>query len=257
MDADAKPPVRVIARLDIKGKNLIKGVQLEGLRVLGDPNEFARRYYSKGIDEILYIDTVATVYARSFLSTFLEAAVSDVFIPVTAGGGVKSVDDARVLLRAGADKVALNSEAVRNPRLISDIADVFGEQCVVASIQAKKSALNSWEAVIEGGRVRTGLDVIEWATEVANLGAGEILLTSIDRDGTQKGFDNELVAQVRSAVRVPVIAGGGFGATGDLDPLLKATPSIDAICIGSALHYGSVTVSEIKTSLKKFATSRL
>ena len=249
MTRSSRPQIRVVARLDIKGKNLIKGVQLEGLRVLGDPNEFARRYYIDGIDEILYIDTVASLYGRSYMTEILKNTVSDVFVPITAGGGVKSVDDVRVLLRSGADKVAINSEAVRNPRLISEIADAFGEQCTVVSVQAKKTASNSWEVLIEGGRERTGLDVFEWASEVTRLGAGEILLTSVDKDGTKKGFDNELIAQVRSVVQVPVIASGGFGSTSDLGPLLSSAPEIDAISVGSVLHYELVSVADIKSSL--------
>ena len=244
-----RPPIRVIARLDIKGKNLIKGVQLEGLRVLGDPNEFARRYYVAGIDEILYIDTVASLYGRSYMTEILENTVSDVFVPITAGGGVKSVDDVRVLLRSGADKVAINSEAVRNPQLISEIADAFGEQCTVVSIQAKKTAPNNWEVLIEGGREKTGLDVVEWASEVTRLGAGEILITSVDKDGTKKGFDNELIAQVRAAVQVPVIGSGGFGSTNDLGPLLSSAPEIDAISVGTALHYEVASVEDIKSTL--------
>jgi cyclase len=250
-----RPPIRVIARLDIKGKNLIKGVQMEGLRVLGDPNEFARRYYAEGIDEILYIDTVASLYGRSYITEILEATVSDVFVPITVGGGVKSVDDVKVLLRSGADKVAINSEAVRNPHLISEIADAFGEQCTVASIQAKKTASNNWEVLIEGGRERTGLDVVEWASEVTRLGAGEILVTSVDKDGTKKGFDNELVAHVRSAVRVPVIASGGFGSTEDFGPLLGSAPNIDAVSVGTALHYGVASVSDIRSALREWEES--
>lgn len=245
----SRPPTRIVARLDIKGKNLIKGVQLEGLRILGDPNDFALRYYEEGIDEILYIDSVASLYGRSYITEILENSVSDVFVPITAGGGVKTVDDVRILLRSGADKVAINTEAVRNPGLISQVASEFGEQCTVVSIQAKKKSSAGWEVLIEGGRERTSIDAIEWASRVSDLGAGEILITSVDQDGTRKGFDVELVNQVRSAVRVPVIASGGFGATEDLIPLLATTPHIDAISIGSALHYRNTSVQEIRDSL--------
>ena len=257
MSDSTRPPIRLIARLDIKGKNLIKGVQLEGLRVLGDPNEFARRYYLDGIDEILYIDTVASLYGRSYMTEILQNTVSEIFVPITAGGGVKSIDDVRMLLRSGADKVAINSEAVRNPQLIADVSDAFGEQCTVVSIQAKKVAPNNWEALIEGGREKTGLNVVEWASEATRLGAGELLLTSVDRDGTKKGFDNELIAAVRSAVGVPVIASGGFGSTDNLGQLLSSAPEIDAISVGSALHYKKASVADIRSTLRDIEASKL
>ncbi len=249
MTQSTRPPIRVIARLDIKGKNLIKGIQMEGLRVLGDPNEFARRYYAEGIDEILYIDTVASLYGRSYMTEILENTASDVFVPITAGGGVKSVEDVRILLRSGADKVAVSSEAVRNPRLISEMALAFGEQCTVVSIQAKKNTEGNWEVLIEGGREKTGLDVIEWAAKVNGLGAGEILVTSVDKDGTKRGFDRELAARLQSVVQIPVIAGGGFGSKNDLRSLLEAAPDVNAVSIGTALHYKTVSVSEIKSCL--------
>lgn len=245
----ARPPTRIVGRLDIKGKNLIKGIQLEGLRVLGSPNDFARRYYEDGIDEIFYIDSVASLYGRSHITEILEDAASDVFVPITAGGGAKTVDDVRTLLRSGADKVAINTEAVRNPALISQVASAFGEQCAVVSIQAKRKASSGWEVLIEGGRERTGIDAVDWASRASHLGAGEILITSVDQDGTRKGFDIELIQQVKSAVLVPVIASGGFGSTDDLIPLLETSPDIDAISIGSSLHYQTVSVQEVRASL--------
>lgn len=245
-----RPPVRVICRLDIKGSSLIKGVQFEGLRVVGNPTEYAKRYYADGADEILYIDAVASLYGRSYMSTLLQEAVSDVFIPITVGGGIRSVEDVRDLLRSGADKVAINSEAVRRPQLISEISRTFGEQCTVASIQAKRSPRGGWEVFTDGGRERTGLQVDEWARQVVKLGAGEILITSVDQDGTMRGFDSALVAMVKSEVDVPVIASGGLGVPQDTLRLLSEAPTLDAVSVGSALHYRKVKISQIKSCLK-------
>ncbi|HAU2070032.1 TPA: glycosyl amidation-associated protein WbuZ, partial [Legionella pneumophila] len=208
--------VRLIARLDIKGPNLIKGVHLEGLRVVGNPNEYAMAYYAQGADELIYMDTVASLYGRNNLSEIVKTTAENVFIPITVGGGIRSVDDAKQLLRCGADKVAINTAATKNPTLISDIARRFGSQCVVLSIEAKRTVNGRWEVMTDNGREHTGMDVVDWARNGEEFGAGEILLTSIDQEGTRKGFDLELVKQVSSMVSIPVIASGGMGKLEDL-----------------------------------------
>ena len=184
---------RLIARLDVKGANLIKGVHLEGLRVMGEPNDFAKRYYEQGADELIYIDCVASLYGRNSLGDIVQQAAQDVFIPMTVGGGIRTVDDATHLLRCGADKVAVNTAAVANPLLISDIARRFGSQCMVLSVEAKRLGPGRWEAFTDNGREDTGLDVIEWIKRGVALGAGEVLLTSVDQEGTRKGFDVALL----------------------------------------------------------------
>ncbi|MGL5257945.1 MAG: imidazole glycerol phosphate synthase subunit HisF, partial [Proteocatella sp.] len=190
--------IRVIAKLDVKPPYLVKGIQLEGLRKIGNPNDFAKKYYLQGIDEIIYVDIVASLYERNSLSDMIREATKDIFIPITAGGGIRSVNDAYELLRAGADKIAVNTAAVKNPQLIRDLAMEFGSQCVVSYIEAKKTSLNNWEVYYDNGREKTGKSVVEWADQVCDLGAGEILLTSVDKDGTGKGFDVELVEAVAS-----------------------------------------------------------
>jgi len=181
--------LRIIPRLDIKGKNLIKGVQLEGLRVMGDPHQFALKYYRAGADELVYMDIVASLYGRNNLSDIIKRAADQVFIPITVGGGIRSVDDARHILRYGADKVAINTAAIARPDLISEVARRFGSQAMVLSIEAKQVAPGKWEAYTDNGRERTGLDVLEWVRKGVEMGAAEILLTSVDREGTRKGFD--------------------------------------------------------------------
>lgn len=237
--------IRLIARLDVKGPNLVKGIQLEGLRKLGDPNEFAKRYYAAGIDEILYIDIVASLYERNSLLDIVERTTADVFIPITVGGGIRSVDDVRQALRAGADKVAINTAAIRRPGLIREVAETFGSQCLVLSIQAKRSGAGSWEAYVDNGREHTGRDVVDWAQEACQLGAGEILLMSVDREGTAKGFDVDLVRQVAPVVSIPVIAGGGMGSPADLVEVVRSGGA-DAVAMAHVLHYGVCDLAEIR-----------
>ena len=238
---------RVIARLDVKGRDLIKGRQFEGVRVLGAPNEFARRYYAEGVDELFYIDNVASLYDRNHLTELLAGVMPGVFVPVTVGGGIRSVDDVRTLLLAGADKIALNTAAVRNPNLISEIAQAFGSQCVVLSIEAKKRAAGVWEVMVDGGREPTGLDVLAWVRENAARGAGEIFVTSIDADGLERGMDLELADAVAEASDVPVIASGGVGRTKHVRALVQET-SVDGVAVGSALHYGRLSLRDLKLS---------
>lgn len=240
----ANSNVRLVARLDIKGPNLIKGVHLEGLRVIGDPQEHARRYYEQGADELLYIDIVASLYGRSKLTDIVRRTAHDVFVPMTVGGGVRSIEDVRDLLRAGADKVAINTAAVRRPELITEVSRLFGSQCMVLSIEAKQQASGRWEVYTDCGRERSGLDAVEWAQRGVSLGAGEILLTSIDREGTRRGFDVDLVRAVSSAVSVPTIASGGYGAPEHLRTAVDA--GADAVAFADALHYRRTSLPELR-----------
>lgn len=237
--------LRLIARLDIKGPNLIKGIHLEGLRVVGDPNEFAVNYYEQGADELIYMDIVASLYNRNNLTDIVERTTKKVFIPITVGGGIRSVEDVKKLLRAGADKVAINTGAIRNPELISELARHFGSQCIVLSIEAKQIMPGKWEAYTDNGRERTALDAVDWAKRGVGLGAGEVMVTSVDREGTRKGFDVELVRQVSEAVPVPVIASGGMGTIEHLlDVVLKG--KADAVAMADVLHYKRMSLKEIR-----------
>jgi len=237
--------VRLIARLDIKGPNLIKGVHLEGLRVIGSPAEHALRYYQQGVDELLYMDCVASLYGRNHLGDIVRSAAENIFVPMTVGGGIRSVDDATQILRAGADKVAVNTAAVSNPQLISGIARRFGSQCMVLSVEAKQIAPQRWEVYTDNGRERTGLDVIEWVKRGVDLGAGEVLLTSIDREGTRKGFDIDLVRAVTTEVSVPVIASGGMGAPKDCVDVVR-DGGADAVAMADILHYKRTGINDIR-----------
>lgn len=236
---------RIIARLDIKGPNVIKGVQLEGSRVVGNPSELSMKYYREGIDEIIYMDTVASLYGRNGLHQLVSNAAKEIFIPLTVGGGIRSCDDVQALLNAGADKVAVNTAAVKRPELITEISRRFGSQCMVLSIEAKKRREGGWEALTDNGREHSGLDAVEWAKKGYELGAGEILLTSVDKDGTKKGFDLDLVQAVSSSVPVPVIASGGMGTFNDLsDVMIKA--GADAVAIASVIHFGDLCLENIR-----------
>lgn len=238
---------RLIPRLDIKGPNLIKGIHLEGLRVMGDPQEFARRYYEQGADELLYVDVVASLYGRNSLHDIIERAARDVFVPLTVTGGVRSVDDVRKILRSGADKVGINTAATKRPELIREVARKFGSQCMVLSIEAKRIGDGRWEAYTDNGREKTGLDVVEWAQRGVELGAGEILLTSVDQEGTREGFDTALLAAVSKVVPVPVIASGGMGRPDDVAKAVR-DGAADAVAMADILHYGRSTVGEIRAA---------
>lgn len=237
--------LRLIPRLDIKGPNLIKGIHLEGLRVVGDPQEFAIRYYQAGADELIYMDIVASLYGRNNLSDIIQRAADNVYIPITVGGGIRTMADARHLLRSGADKVAINTAAIARPELISEVAHRFGSQAMVLSVEAKQLAKGKWEAYTNNGRERTGFDVVEWVQRGVELGAGEILLTSVDREGTRKGFDLELVSAVSNAVSVPVIASGGMGSAEDL-VAVASIGGADGVAMADVLHYGRTTLKELR-----------
>jgi imidazole glycerol-phosphate synthase subunit HisF len=237
--------LRIIPRLDIKGPNLIKGIHLEGLRVIGDPQEHAIRYSELGADELLYIDIVASLYGRNNLSDIIRRAADRVFVPITVGGGIRSVGDARHILRSGADKVAINTAAIARPELISEISRRFGSQAMVLSIEAKSQGPGRWEAYTDNGRERTGVDVIEWVKRGVELGAGEILITSIDREGTRKGYDIDLIRQVSQSVPVPVIASGGMGT---IEHMVEAavTGQADAVAMADILHYRRMSLDGIR-----------
>jgi len=242
--------VRLIARLDIKGPNLIKGIHLEGLRVMGDPQQFAQRYYEAGADELLYIDIVASLYGRNNLTDIVRRTARDIFIPLTVGGGVRSADDVKTLLRAGADKVAINTAAVARPELIREVARRFGSQCMVLSIEAKEVRPGKWEAFTDNGRERTGLDAVEWAQRGVDLGVGEILVTSVDREGTRKGFDCKLIRAIAETVPVPVIASGGMGTCAHLVDVVQEGKA-DAVAMADALHYSRFTFADMRSAARE------
>jgi len=242
--------VRLIPRLDVKAPNLIKAVHLEGLRKLGDPKVYAKKYYESGADEILYMDAVASLYGRNSLLDIIERSTRDVFVPITVGGGIRTVTDVADALKAGADKVAINTAAVRRPELISEAARAFGSQCIVLSIEAKQVGVNRWEAYTDGGREHSGLDVVEWANRGVALGAGEILVTSIDREGTRRGFDIQLTGAIARAVKVPVIASGGMGTPAHLVEVIREGGA-DAVAMADILHFNRMTLSDIRASLRE------
>jgi cyclase len=236
---------RVIPCLDVTAGRVVKGVNFVELRDAGDPVEIARRYDEQGADELTFLDITATSDGRDLILHIIEAVASQVFIPLTVGGGVRTVDDVRRLLNAGADKISINSAAISNPQLVADAAQKYGSQCIVVAIDAKRSADNQWEVFTHGGRKATGLDVVEWAQKMEHLGVGEILLTSMDRDGTRSGFDLALTQAVSNAVNVPVIASGGVGGLQDLADGIKLGRA-DAVLAASIFHYGQHTVQEAK-----------
>jgi cyclase len=236
---------RIIPCLDVTNGRVVKGVNFVELRDAGDPVEIARRYDEQGADELTFLDITATSDGRDLMLHIIEAVASQVFIPLTVGGGVRTVDDVRRLLNAGADKISINSTAVSNPQMVSDAAQKYGSQCIVVAIDAKRSGDGKWEVFTHGGRKPTGLDVVEWAKKMEGLGVGEILLTSMDRDGTKSGFDLELTRAVSDAISIPVIASGGVGGLQDLADGIKAGKA-DAVLAASIFHYGEYTVQEAK-----------
>ena len=240
---------RIIPCLDVKNGRVVKGVSFVDLVDAGDPVQCAAAYDKQGADELVLLDITATHEGRSTMIDIVEKVAKTVFIPFTVGGGIKTVDDFKELLRAGADKISVNSAAVRNPDLISDAAYKFGSQCVVCAVDAKKNGENSWEVYVNGGRTPTGLDVIEWVKKATELGAGEILLTSMDADGTKDGYDIPLTRAVSEAVNVPVIASGGAGTMEHFYDVLTEGKA-DAVLAASVFHYGQYTVRQVKEYLK-------
>lgn len=239
---------RIIPCLDVTAGRVVKGINFLELRDAGDPVEIARRYDEQGADEITFLDITASSDERDLILHIIEAVASQVFIPLTVGGGVRVVEDVRRLLNAGADKVSINTSAVTNPQLVFDAAHKYGSQCIVVAIDAKQTAPGKWEVFTHGGRKATGLDAIEWAQKMESLGAGEILLTSMDRDGTKVGFDLGLTRGVSDAIGIPVIASGGVGSLQDLADGIKLGHA-DAVLAASIFHYGQHTVQEAKRFL--------
>lgn len=242
---------RIIPCLDVRDGRVVKGINFEGIQEVGDPVEFAAEYDRQGADELVFLDITATSDERETMVDVVRRVAEQVFIPFTVGGGIRSVEDIRKMLLAGADKVSLNSSALKNPRLIAEGARVFGNQCIVLAVDAKRREDGSgWDAYIAGGRINTGKDVLEWVKEAEKLGAGEILLTSMDADGTKAGFDLELTQAVRNAVNVPVIASGGAGSLEDFRDVLK-NDTADAALAASLFHYHELTVEQVKDYLRQ------
>src|SRR3989344_3061789 len=239
--------IRIIPRLDIKGPHVVKGVHTEGLRIVGIPHKLARSYYEHGGDKLVYMDIVASLYQRNLDFDLLRSVADVVFIPLTVGGGIRTIHDINNALRAGADKVAINTHAIKDPSFISEAAKRFGSQCIVLSIEAKKIAPNTWEAYTDGGREKTGVDAIAWAQRGIELGAGELLITSIDKDGTRQGYDTDLLAAINKFSPVPVIAHGGAGSIETMDEAVTHGGS-DALCASSVFHYGEASIAQIKRS---------
>lgn len=227
---------RIIARLDIKGPNLVKGIHLEGLRVLGSPEEFAEYYYHNGADELFYQDVVASLYERNSLDRIITETAKMAFIPLTVGGGIRTIEDITRVLRAGADKVSINTAAIKNPVFIEKAVKVFGSSTIVVAIEAIKQNNGKYYAYVDNGREFTGVDVHEWAKRVEELGAGEICLTSVDMEGTGMGFDHNLVKNIARTVTIPVIAHGGAGSKEDVEKVILESMA-DAVALSSIIHY--------------------
>jgi len=242
--------VRIIPRLDIKGPNVVKGMHTEGLRVIGNPRELALRYYSEGADELLYMDIVASLYQRNLDFDLLKSVADGVFIPITVGGGIRSMGDIDNALRAGADKVAINTYAILRPEFLKEAANKFGSQCIVLSVEAKKTGDKKWEAYTDGGREKTGMDVVEWIKKAISFGIGEVVVTSIDSEGTRRGYDLGLINAVTSFSPVPVIAHGGAGNVGSFKDVILNCQT-DAVSAASVFHYQDYSIGELKKFLKK------
>jgi cyclase len=227
--------IRIIPRLDIKGENLVKGIHLEGLRVLGKPEYYAKCYFEQGADELMYQDVVASLYARNSLLDIVSRTAQEISIPLTVGGGIRTLGDIQAMLRAGADKVAINTAAIARPEFITEAALSFGSSTIVVAIEAIKERDGSYLAYTDNGREHTGKDVFSWASQAADFGAGEIIITSVDREGTGSGFDTELIQRIAARVAVPIVAHGGAGKAGDAVAAVRA--GADAVCMASILHY--------------------
>jgi len=239
--------MRLIGRIDIKNEFVIKGIHLEGLRKLGNPNDFAVKYFTEGIDEIVFHDSVASLYERNNIFNVIEKACEEIFIPIIVSGGIRSLDDIEIALKSGADKVAINTQAVKTPEFISKAARTFGSQCIVGAIDCKKNN-KSWKVLTENGRESTELNAYDWALQLQELGIGELMLTSVDMEGTKKGFDIEIIDQISRALKVPVIASGGAGNIKHIVNLAKKS-QVSAIALACLLHYNLETINSIKEEL--------
>ena len=242
---------RIVPCLDVRAGKVVKGINFVGIKEVGDPVELAKSYYEQGADELVFLDITATHEGRGIMKQVVERVAENIFIPFTVGGGLKTMDDIKTILRAGADKISLNSAAVRDKSLIQQGAYTFGNQCIVLAVDARKRQDNSgWNVVINGGRIDTGIDALKWIEEGTKLGAGEILLTSMDADGTKQGFDNELTKAVSNITNVPVIASGGCGKLEHFYDVFKDA-NADAALAASLFHYGELTVGDVKNYLKE------
>jgi cyclase len=242
--------IRIIPRLDIKGPNLVKGIHLEGLRVLGKPADFAKYYYENGADELMFMDVVASLYERNSLHDIISETAKQKFIPITVGGGLRTISDIKEVLRVGADKVCINTAAIKNPELIRTASRKFGSSTIVVAIEAIKEENGKYLAYTDNGREYTGIDVFEWAQKVNELGAGEIVITSVDREGTGQGFDLDLIAKLSSLVSIPIIAHGGAGTKEHVVDLIKEN-TVDAVMLSSLFHYQFIKENKAKVSLKE------
>ncbi|HML36562.1 MAG TPA: imidazole glycerol phosphate synthase subunit HisF [Bacillota bacterium] len=240
---------RIIPCLDVQDGKVVKGINFIGIKEVGDPVECAIEYDKQGADEIVFLDITATHEGRGTMLDVVKRTAKNVFVPLTVGGGIRTAEDFRSLLLAGADKVSVNSAAIRNPAIISEAAARFGSQCVVVAIDAKKVGPNRYDVFINGGRIDTGLDAVKWAIQAEDLGAGEILLTSMDADGTKQGFDIDMLNAICGVVNIPVIASGGCGKLADFTELFQKT-SADAALAASIFHYGELTVDQVKMELE-------
>ena len=241
---------RIIPCLDVKDGRVVKGVNFVNLTDVGDPVDAAKAYYEAGCDELVFLDITATHEERDTTVEMVRRVAEQVFIPFTVGGGIRSVEDMNKMLKAGADKVSVNSSAVANPQLIADCAEKFGNQCVVVAIDAKKVEDGSWHVFVAGGRKDTGIDLLDWAKKVVSLGAGEILLTSMDKDGTKSGFDIEMLNAVSNVVTVPIIASGGAGNSQHILEVFEQTPATGALA-ASIFHYGEVSIADTKQAMRQ------
>jgi len=251
--------IRIIPRLDIKGPNLVKGIHLEGLRVLGRPEDFARYYYENGADELIYQDVVASLYERNSLHEIISKTAKDILIPLTVGGGLRTLEDIRLVLRAGADKVSLNTATIKNPKFIKEAANKFGSSTIVIAIEAIKQSDGRYLAYIDNGREETGVEVIQWAQQIEELGAGEIMITSVDREGTAEGFDIDLIKCISNVVNIPIIAHGGASTMNNIIDAIQIG-NASALAIASIFHYASMnklvhTNSEILEGNNSFKNS--
>lgn len=240
---------RIIPCLDVRDGKVVKGVNFVGIKEVGDPVALAKQYSDSGADEIVFLDITASHEGRATMLDVVRRTAEVVFVPLTVGGGIRTIDDVRDTLRAGSDKVGINSAAVRNPELINEAAKLFGRQCIVAAVDAKRVDDGSWHVVINGGRIDTGKDLLEWVQELEERGAGEILLTSMDADGTKAGYDLEMTKAVCDLVNIPVIASGGAGSVDDFADVFAAT-GCDAALAASLFHYGELTIDEVKDAMR-------
>lgn len=240
---------RIIPCLDVRDGKVVKGINFVGIKEVGDPVELAKQYSDSGADEIVFLDITASHEGRATMLDVVRRTAEVVFVPLTVGGGIRTIDDVRDTLRAGSDKVGINSAAVRNPELINEAAKLFGRQCIVAAVDAKRVDDGSWHVVINGGRIDTGKDLLEWVQELEQRGAGEILLTSMDADGTKAGYDLEMTKAVCDLVNIPVIASGGAGSVDDFADVFAAA-GCDAALAASLFHYGELTIDEVKDAMR-------